>query len=226
LKDTPFEADLHVHTIASSDGHSEPREVVETALTLGLSAVAITDHNRSAGAREVARMARGRGLMVVPASEVSSFNGHILALGVAEPIPRGLSPDETIRRINDFGGLAVAAHPGRFYTGLSLQEVKASQFEAVEVANGGSSRRQNHLAGLLANSKGLGRTGGSDAHWPRDIGRCRTVFQAEPTSVEELLEEVRAGRTTTEGHGLSLGEQLSHDAGMFSRWLRRGGRRM
>jgi predicted metal-dependent phosphoesterase TrpH len=224
--ETPFEADLHLHTTASSDGHSEPKDVVATAVRLGLSAIAVTDHNRPAGARDVIRVAKGTGLLVVPASEVSSFSGHILALGVAEPIPKGLSPDETIRRINDFGGLAVAAHPGRFYTGLSINEVKASQFEAVEVANGGSSRRQNHLASLMADSKRTGRTGGSDAHWPRDIGRCRTVFKNEPTSVEELLEEVRAGRTTTEGLGLSLWEQASHNAGMFGRWLRRGGKRM
>ena len=224
--DTPFEADLHLHTIASSDGHSEPKDVVATALKVGLSAIAVTDHNRPAGSREVIRVAKGSGLLVVPASEVSSFNGHILALGVAEPIPKGLSPDETIRRIHAFGGLAVAAHPGRFYTGLSIQEVKASQFEAVEAANGGSSRRQNHLASLLADSKRMGRTGGSDAHWPKDIGRARTVFQNEPSSVEELLEEIRAGRTTTKGLGLSLGGQMSHNAGMFSRWLRRGGRKM
>jgi len=164
--------------------------------------------------------------MVVPASEVSSFNGHIIALGVTEPIPRGLSPDETVRRINDFGGLAVAAHPGRFYTGLSINEVRASQFEAVEVANGGSSHRQNHLANILADSKKLGKTGGSDAHHPEHIGRCRTVFENEPTSVEELLEEIRAHRTTTWGEGLSLGGQLKHNLGMFSRWLGRGGKKM
>ncbi len=197
-----------------------------TAKRLGLSAVSVNDHNRPAGAREVARVAKSHDLLVVPASEVSSFNGHILALGVTEPIPRGLSSDETIRRINDFGGLAVAAHPGRLYTGLSIHEVRASQFEAVEVANGGSSRRQNHLANLLADSKNLGKTGGSDAHHPEHIGRCRTVFKNEPTSVEELLEEIRAHRTTTSGNGLSVGGQISHNMGMFSRWLGRGGRKM
>ena len=196
------------------------------AIKVGLSAVAVNDHNRPAGAREVARVAKGHALLVVPASEVSSFNGHIIALGVTEPIPKGLSPDETVRRINDFGGLAVAAHPGRFYTGLSINEVRASQFEAVEVANGGSSRRQNHLANILADSKNLGKTGGSDAHHPEHIGRCRTVFQNEPTSVEELLEEIRAHRTTTSGEGLSLGGQMTHNLGMFSRWLGRGGKRM
>ena len=223
---TPFEADLHMHTTFSSDGHTEPREAVLTALKVGLSAIAVTDHNRPAGSREVARIARDRDLLVVPGSEVSSFNGHILALGMAEPVPRGLSASETIQRIEDHGGVPVAAHPGRFYTGLKLSEIRSNQFPAVEVANGGSSVRQNRLARKVAEGRGLAMTGGSDAHRPQDIGRCRTVFKNPPSSVEELLEEIRARRTDGVGSGLSLGGQVSHDASMFWRWLRRGGRRM
>jgi predicted metal-dependent phosphoesterase TrpH len=215
-----------MHTNYSSDGHTEPREAVATALKVGLSAIAVTDHNRPAGSREVARIAQDHDLLVVPASEVSSFNGHILALGVGEPIPRGLSASETIQRIEDHGGLAVAAHPGRFYTGLNLSEIRSNQFQAVEVANGGSSIRQNSLARKVAEGKGVGLTGGSDAHHPEHIGRCRTVFENEPTSVEELLEEIRARRTDGKGEGLTLGGQWSHNAGMFGRWLRRGGKRM
>jgi predicted metal-dependent phosphoesterase TrpH len=199
---------------------------VLTAIKVGLSAIAVTDHNRPAGAREVARHAKGHALLVVPASEVSSFNGHILALGVTDPIPRGLSASETILRIEEHGGLAVAAHPGRFYTGLSISEVRANHFQAIEVANGGSSVRQNRLARKVAEGRGLAKTGGSDAHRPEHIGRCRTVFQNPPSSVEELLEEVRAKHTDGKGEGLTFGEQVTHDAGMFGRWLGRGGRRM
>ncbi len=223
---TTFEADLHIHTTYSSDGHTEPKEAVLTAMKVGLSAIGINDHNRPAGAREVGRIAKDHDLLVVPASEVSSFNGHIIALGVVEPIPKGLSASETIKRIEDHGGLAVAAHPGRFYTGLSLAEVRSNQFRAVEVANGGSSVRQNKLACKLAEGKGLGMTGGSDAHHPEHIGRCRTVFENPPSSVEELLEEIRANRTTGKGAGLTLIGQWSHNMGMFSRWLGRGGKRM
>jgi predicted metal-dependent phosphoesterase TrpH len=215
-----------MHTTYSNDGRTEPKELVLIAKRVGLSAVAVTDHNRPAGAREVARIAQGHDLLVVPASEVSSFNGHILALGVSEPIHRDLSADETIRLILDNGGLPVAAHPGRFYTGLDLIEVRAARFQAVEVANGGSSIRQNQLAVKMATGLNAGMTGGSDAHWPQHIGRCRTVFDNPPSSVEELLEEIRAQRTRGVGDGLTLGQQWSHNFGMFGRWLRRGGHRM
>jgi predicted metal-dependent phosphoesterase TrpH len=221
-----FEADLHLHTTYSSDGRTEPREAVLAARRLGLSAIAVTDHNRPAGAREVARIAEGKDLMVVMASEVSSFNGHILALGVSAPIPKGLSASETIQRIEDHGGLAVGSHPGRFYTGLSISEIRSNHFRAIEVANGGSSVRQNRLARKVAEGKGIGMTGGSDAHRVEHIGRCRTVFDNPPSSVEELLEEIRSRHTTGWGDGLTMGQVLSHDAGMFGRWLGRGGKKM
>ena len=215
-----------MHTTYSSDGRTEPKEAVLVAKQVGLSAIAVTDHNRPAGAREVARIAKDHDLMVVPASEVSSFNGHILALGVADPIPKGLSASETISRIEDHGGLAVGAHPGRFYTGLKLSDVRSNHFRAIEVANGGSSLRQNKHARKVAEGKGIGMTGGSDAHHPEHIGRCRTVFENEPSSVEELLEEIRAKHTNGKGAGLTMGQVWSHNAGMFSRWLKRGAKRM
>jgi predicted metal-dependent phosphoesterase TrpH len=158
--------------------------------------------------------------------EVSSYNGHILALGVSEPIPRGLSADETIRRINEQGGLAIASHPGRFYTGLSVHEVRAASFQAVEVANGHSTVRQNRTAYRLALDIGAGMTGGSDAHWPDEIGTCRTVFPKKPTSPEELLDAIRDHDTEAVGHGMSMADQTRLNTAMLGRWVRRGGKRI
>ena len=200
--------------------------MVLAAEQAGLSAIAVTDHNTLKGAREVQRAARGHELLVVTGVEVSSFNGHILALGVSEPLPRGLSADETIRRINEQGGLAIASHPGRFYTGLSIHEVRASSFQAVEVSNGHSTQRQNRTALRLAKDMGAAMTGGSDAHWPEDIGMCRTVFSVAPTSEDELLEAIRDHRTEAVGVGMSAVEQSKLNASMVGRWMRRGGRRI
>lgn len=222
----PFEADLHVHTNYSSDGNSEPRDVVLAAKQAGLFAIAVVDHNEPRGALEVERVAKGHDLLVVRGIEVSSFNGHILALGVSDPIPGGLSANETIRRINDHGGLAVAAHPGRLYTGLSTAQVRASSFRAVEVSNGHSSHRQNRIAGRLASDMGVGVTGGSDAHWPDDVGACRTVFETQPTSVEELLEVIHDRQTRAVGDGLTQGQIARLNLSMMGRWMRRGGKRL
>jgi predicted metal-dependent phosphoesterase TrpH len=62
--------DLHVHTTAS-DGTTDPAAVVEMAVTLRLTAVAITDHDSVGGVRPAIDAARGR-IEVVPGIELSA----------------------------------------------------------------------------------------------------------------------------------------------------------
>lgn len=74
-------ADLHVHTRAS-DGRSSPGEVVEMAVTVGLSGVGITDHDTVAGIPEAVSFGERLGIRVVPGIEINTDFGktdvHIL----------------------------------------------------------------------------------------------------------------------------------------------------
>ena len=73
--------DLHVHT-ATSDGTYRPAEIVSLAAGLGLSAVAITDHDTAAGYREAAEAGVRFGLEVVPGIEISTtYFGAVHILG-------------------------------------------------------------------------------------------------------------------------------------------------
>lgn len=68
--------DLHVHTTAS-DGTMTPSEVVSYARTLGLSAIAVTDHDTAAGLAEAMEAGARCGLEVVPGMELSvDYQGH------------------------------------------------------------------------------------------------------------------------------------------------------
>ena len=73
--------DLHIHTTAS-DGTDTPAEVVGKAFALGLSAVAVTDHDTVAGLAEAMREGRRLGIEVVAGIEISAdYHGgraHIL----------------------------------------------------------------------------------------------------------------------------------------------------
>lgn len=73
--------DLHVHTTAS-DGNDTPGQIVARAESLGLRAVAITDHDTVAGIEAVARAARTGCLEVIPGIEINTDDGgheiHIL----------------------------------------------------------------------------------------------------------------------------------------------------
>lgn len=78
-------ADLHLHT-TESDGTWSPVEVVRKAIEIGLSAIAITDHDTTSGI-EAAIETAGDDLEVIPGIEFStaSSNGeevHILGLWI------------------------------------------------------------------------------------------------------------------------------------------------
>jgi predicted metal-dependent phosphoesterase TrpH len=49
--------------------------------------------------------------------EVSSRDGHIVALNVSELIPKSLSAVETVERIHKAGGVAIACHPYVYFKG-------------------------------------------------------------------------------------------------------------
>jgi len=74
--------DLHTHS-SVSDGTETPAELVGAAVDAGLGAVALTDHDSTAGWAEVRAAASGTGLMVVPGMELSTNHGpasvHMLA---------------------------------------------------------------------------------------------------------------------------------------------------
>jgi hypothetical protein len=65
-----FVADLHNHTTAS-DGEYTPTELVQAARGLGLTAVAVTDHDTLNGLDEALAAGKEAGIRVVPGVEVS-----------------------------------------------------------------------------------------------------------------------------------------------------------
>lgn len=75
MNDSPFPAsppgiDLHVHTTAS-DGSLSPTDLVHLAASLGLSALAVTDHDTIGGLAEAQVAATAVGLELVPGVELS-----------------------------------------------------------------------------------------------------------------------------------------------------------
>lgn len=63
--------DLHLHSTAS-DGTDPPKEVVRRAAALGLTAIAVSDHDSVEGVDEALAVGKIAGVEVVPAVEMSS----------------------------------------------------------------------------------------------------------------------------------------------------------
>jgi predicted metal-dependent phosphoesterase TrpH len=195
-------ADLHVHSHWSDGRHSPERLVL--AASGRVDVLAVTDHDEIAGAQRARQYARGRpelGVDVIVGEEVSTLNGHVLALGVSERVPPGLSAEQTVALIHAQGGLAVAPHPLHplRYTRRGhrpLAEMLGDlPFDAVEVVNNSGPLACFYDArALLANDHWrLPVCGGSDAHDARYVGSGVTRFEGRDATA--LRRALLAGRT-------------------------------
>ena len=64
------EIDLHLHTNCS-DGSLKPKELIDKVSTLGIKAIAVTDHDEICGCAEAVEYAKGKNIAVVPGVELS-----------------------------------------------------------------------------------------------------------------------------------------------------------
>jgi len=110
--------DFHVHTPGSQDAKDEnfgtPRDIVDAAIAAKLDAIVITDHNTVSWCKDVADAANGTPLVVLPGVEISTTEGHLLAVWEQGTDP-GLI-EEVLVKLNigqaDRGKLDIAADVG------------------------------------------------------------------------------------------------------------------
>jgi predicted metal-dependent phosphoesterase TrpH len=218
-------ADLHIHSLHSKDNHQTAQEIFKSAKSKGIGAIAITDHNTIIGAKEALRLAP-EDLIVLPGIEITSADGHILALNVEQEIPRDLSVPETIDRIHTIGGIAVAAHPYRTWSGLKESMIRNSRFDAIEAINGRNTQKNNYRVQNLALELELPMIAGSDAHKPGNIGAAVTVFADSIHSRDEMIQAILNKQVLIEGSGRHAKETISYGGKSIGRWMRRGLRRL
>jgi predicted metal-dependent phosphoesterase TrpH len=195
--------DFHVHTVGSPDAHTRIEDLPQIIKDKGLDGVAVTEHDNF-------DPPSFSDVLIVPGVEISSRDGHVVALGVKERIPSGLSADETITRIHDQGGVAIIPHP---YDPVS-KCVKLAQLkvrpDAVETVNADalSFYVSNWLARRDARKFELPEVGGSDSHIPESIGDAYTIVDATSQDLSDVLSAVKAGRVRAEGHPTSIRNKI------------------
>jgi predicted metal-dependent phosphoesterase TrpH len=189
--------DLHVHTHYSTDSLITLKEVITYSKKRGLDGVAITDHNTLKGALRL----KTRDMIVIPGIEISTLNGHLLGLNVNTLIPAELNIEETIRRIHEAGGIAVAPHPSVFYKSPPSRQI--CSYDAIEVMNASSVPFQlfTRLSKNFAVHLGLPQTGGSDSHYAPELGAAYTIVEADP-DIDEIVDAIKKGATVAEGKAI------------------------
>ena len=192
--------DLHVHTNYSRDGESSIEDIIRRAELTGLDALAITDHDTIEGAR--AAMEIPTRVMIIPGIEISTRQGHLIALGVFEEFPKGLDVLDTIALAREHGAVLILPHPFHMWRhGVALHMRSAlGSVDAIEVFNSryivGSA---NKKAARFAKKLGKACVGGSDAHNARYVGYGRTLVDASSPDIPSILQAIRSGKTTATG---------------------------
>jgi hypothetical protein len=208
-KDEFLRIDPHVHTLAS-DGIHDVETMIQAAISAGLDAVGITDHERMDAAVAGQAMARYRDwpIEVIVGEEISTRGGHLVGLYMKKRIRPWRSLKDSIARVHEQGGLAVIAHPLPPYPLCASERTLRALMDEVDpvfhpdgmegfnpTTAGAALRRWSRRAPALAEELGIAATGGSDAHKAENVGSTHTLVQRTGT-VEESLRRALAERDT------------------------------
>lgn len=189
-----LKVEFHCHTSASKDSLTRPRDLVDTCRRKAIDRVIVTDHNTIAGARAAYELDPE---LVIVGEEIATTRGEILAAFVSEEIPRGLSPNETVRRLEDQGAFISVSHPfDRWRSGGWREEDLLEilpQVDAIEVYNSRCMLpRFNREAREFAEKHNIAGTVGSDAHAAFELGR--SLMLLDPfEGADELRKVIRTG---------------------------------
>ena len=167
--------DFHVHTTTSFDSGIEPERLVGLVPERGLDAVAVTDHNAIGGAFELRDLEPP--FLVIVGEEIDTAEGEVMGLFLAEEIPPGLTPEETIAGIRDQGGVVVVPHPfDRFRSSAIRQsalERIAGEIDAIEGYNARNVLGADDKEAIAwAAGHDVPLVAGSDSHTDYEVGRA------------------------------------------------------
>lgn len=204
-------ADLHIHS-EHSDGLASVQEIfdyVEAQTDLDL--IAITDHDMFDGS-EIARDLAAKGkyrFEIITGMEVTTLEGHLLALGIEKPIKSLQRLDYSIAQIHAQGGLAIIPHPMSWLIRSVGQRgiLRIHNDPSPEIYFDGIEAMNPSIAGRVTVTKTrrlneqvlhLPETGGSDSHTLNMIGTGVTCYPG--TSARDLMSALAHKRTRADGH--------------------------
>jgi predicted metal-dependent phosphoesterase TrpH len=210
-------ADLHLHSTYSDGSQSVEAILKYVERYTDLDVIAITDHDCIEGAlraRDLAAAQRLRTAVLVGV-EISTRDGHLLALGIERLIAADLSMAETVEAVHEQGGVAIAAHPLSWWcpsASRAVLDALRGTLDGLEVINGSFAGVPTNLqvAELNHVHYNLAACGGSDAHTLSAIGSACTHFAG--STLGDLLRAIRTRQTWAAGGLWSLRAFLQYGA--------------
>ena len=219
--------DLHIHSQYSDDGIGSPKEIIKNLKMRGLHGMAITDHNTIEGSLKALKDAP-KDFVVITGVEITTLDGHMIALGVEENIERDISIEETVEKIIDLGGTPIVPHLYRNMSGIKKEKLKKihTKLSAIEVFNSCSVPQTNLKSVKIAKKYNLGGTGGSDSHDPTYAGYGYTVVNSSDFNKDSIISEINKKKTWGEGITLPLDYRNDRMIKSIKQFFQRGFKRI
>lgn len=188
-------ADFHIHTKYSMDCHNELDEIVVRCQNLGITCIAVADHDATEGAFKLKEMAPFK---VIIAEEILTPSGEVMGLFLKKHIASGPPLERVIESIREQGGLVSIPHPFDPLRGLRLNddgwERIIHQVDILEVFNARCPfGRPQAKAKEYAKKYSLSGIAGSDAHSIGEIGNV-IVELPDFNTPQEFLESLKKAR--------------------------------
>lgn len=196
--------DLHCHTEASWDCSSPIEKFPKRLIEQGIKVQAITDHNEIWGAVKLKELVEreGHNLTIIVGEEILTNEGEIIGLFLKQKVEKGLSPEETIEKVREQGGITILPHGFDPYKRSRL-EVDARErvdehLDIIETFNTRvSNNKWNSAAYDFARNNNRLMSAGSDAHTLRDVGTAWVeVPEQKILSPDHLLTALENGLPT------------------------------
>ncbi len=229
-----YRGDLHMHdahsdgSCLSQSGKKAPcplYKTVETAAARGLDFIATSDHNTISQYDDIRELQPYFDqLLLLPAREITTFQGHANVYGTTEFIDfRLTSPhvpnfNRLLDEVQSLHGILSINHPdipsveSCMGCGWTVPDTDFSRVTAIEVINGGAA--DGLLSGIpfwqkqLNNGFRLTGLGGSDNHDSDSkaqtysaVGHPTTVIYAANLSENAILDAIRAGHVFVDTQG-------------------------
>jgi len=219
--------DLHIHSHYSEDAIGTPKEIIKYAIKMGLNGIAITDHNTVKGGLKAEEI-KPNDFIVIPGIEISTKDGHLLALNVRKDIPPHRTLIETIELIKEEGGIPIVPHLFRNLSGIKKEKLNEiyKEIPAIEVYNGCSLPKTNLKTSRIARELSLGGTGGSDTHNPIYTGYAYTTIDITDINVDTVLDEIIKKKTWGEGKTLPFSYRRDRMILSIKQFFHRGFKRI
>ncbi|MGA2974891.1 MAG: PHP domain-containing protein [Spirochaetia bacterium] len=191
--------DLHTHSTAS-DGSCTPEKLIALALGMGLSALALTDHDTLDGLERSRRSAENTTLRFIPGVEIEiereKGEFHLLGLGIymrQEGLAAALAKVQAARRSRNRRMVEKLQNAG---IAITMEELATTA--------GGDIVSRAHFARLLVQKKVVSSI---DAAFKRLIGKGMPFYEPrECLPLAEATSLIRAaGGVSVIAHPLSLG---------------------